>query len=194
MAKPRLKELSAKQALFLAKYLEYNMNAKKAAKEVGYSYPQALNLIHDERFIDAKEEFLDRYAMGAKEVLVRLSLQARASMEDFLSVSPTGEVKFNFAEAMQANILGTIKKIAIKPTEFGDALEVELYDAQSALVHLGRYHKLFTDKVQISDWRTDAIESIRNGSISYDALKESLDDNLAEQLFREAGVAIQSAS
>ncbi len=195
MAKTRLKELRPKQAEFLAKYLEFNMNAKKAARVVGYSYPQALNLIHDPRFIEATEAFLDQYAMGAKEVLFRLSMQARASMEDFLTVNEaTGEVKFNFTEAMRDNILGTIKKISIKPTEFGDSLEVELYDAQSALVHLGRYHKLFTDKVQIADWRTDAIESIRAGSITYEALKESLDANLAEQLFREAGVAVKSSN
>lgn len=194
----RERALEPKMELFITAYLNNGFNAGKAVIEAGYkcnpnsARVRGSHLLADPRIQERVEMYLNKFAMTGNEVLARLTLQARSSIEDFLSIDKvTGKVTFDFRQAMAMHALGAIKKIGIKPTEFGDALEVEMYDAQSALIQLGKYHKLFTDKVHISDWRSDAIEAIRAGKIEFEQLRQTLGDNdLAEQLFREAGILV----
>lgn len=44
--------------------------------------------------------------------------------------------------------------------------------------------------LRIDDWRSQAIEDIRRGAITYDALAQAFDDTLAAELFRSAGVEV----
>lgn len=44
--------------------------------------------------------------------------------------------------------------------------------------------------LRIDDWRSQAIEDIRRGAITYDALAQAFDDTLAAELFRPAGVEV----
>ena len=66
---------------------------------------------------------------------------------------------------------------------------VKIHDAQSALVQLGRYHKLFTDKVEMVTWEDEALRDIRAGLVTYADVSDNLGDELARQLFQKAGVA-----
>jgi hypothetical protein len=47
-------------------------------------------------------------------------------------------------------------------------------------------------EVNVTSWQDRAIEDIRGGKLSYDALAEAFDDNLAHELFKRAGVPITS--
>lgn len=99
---------------------------------------------------------IDENAMSADEVLARLAAQARSSMGDFVRIT-NGVPSFDFETANEQNRMPLIKKLKTKTKSYvmGEDeekvvtetdVEIELYDAQSALVHLGRHHKLFTDR------------------------------------------------
>lgn len=73
-------------------------------------------------------------------------------------------------------------------------LTIELYNKQNALVHLGKHYALFTDKVKHEDWRSDAIEFIRNREVSYEALADEFGNDLATELFKAAGVPVEAGA
>lgn len=70
-------------------------------------------------------------------------------------------------------------------------LTIELYNKQNALVHLGKHYALFTDKHRHEDWRSDAIQMIRDNQLTYKALEDELGTDLATQLFKESGVPVE---
>lgn len=99
------------------------------------------------------------------------------------------ELYVDFDAMKQAGMTHLVKEV--RQTKYG--IEVKLHDAQAALGQLGRYHALFLDRVRSEDWRTMAIDDIRAGHITFEALAEAFDEDLATQLFREAGVPVQTA-
>ena len=124
--------------------------------------------------------------MAPQEVLARLSSIATTTFEDFIEFNPDGTYVISLRRAQMAAKLGSIKKI--KHTKFG--VEIELYDALAALKLLGAHQGLFQQAVRRDDWRGKAIEDIRAGLITYDALMEAFQDiELVTELFREAGVS-----
>jgi hypothetical protein len=46
-------------------------------------------------------------------------------------------------------------------------------------------------RIEVSDWRSEAIRLIQTGELDYRALAEAFDDTLAADLFRAAGVSVQ---
>lgn len=157
--------LSAMQRTFLVRYLLHG-NATRAAEEAGYAHPntQGPRLLKNPKIREAIDEFFHDQEMSAKEVVARLSKQARGSLADFIRF-PTNEhgediwgvePHLDLRKAQRANMLDLIKKLKQKRTTRIDQegtetvdewTEIELHDAQSALVHVGRYHRLFTDNI-----------------------------------------------
>lgn len=90
-------------------------------------------------------------------------------------------------QSMPANeVLFHIAKVAR-----GDVKDSSLSDRLKALELLAKYHNL-TNTTRISTWQDEAIESIKRGEISYNDFMFAFDDeNLAQQLFRQAGVPIE---
>jgi hypothetical protein len=94
-------------------------------------------------------------AMPADEVKVRLSEHARADVTDILAgcysleCTPDGQAyrTFDVAKARRLGLGHLVKSVT--PTRYGD--KVELHDSQAALVHLGRHHKLWVDRVDVTD-------------------------------------------
>jgi hypothetical protein len=88
--------------------------------------------------------------MSADEILIRLANMARSNIADFAHVG-------NDVGLSELGDDGqVIKKFKrkITRTQSGDEyeeIELELYDAQAALVHLGRHHSLFTDRIETPD-------------------------------------------
>ena len=168
-------ELNPKNALFVEHYLQC-WNATEAAKRAGYSektaYSQGSRLLKNAEIKGVIQTRISEVAMGADEVLVRLAAHGRGSMEQFLTIErvkyPTrvlapdpdsekpnavklvdGEEErvitvLDFEKAKAGYALHLVKSFKDSPK---DGLEIELYDAQAALVHLGRHHALFTDKI-----------------------------------------------
>lgn len=151
--------LSVKQTLFINEYLR-TFNATQAALAAGYSEKTARSIgaenLTKPDIAQAIKERLQESAMSADEVLMRLAEQARASYADCIE---TGG-KVNIEKLITSGKAHLIK--SIKETEYGR--NVEFYDAQAALIQLGKHHKLFTDvsetkhsgKLEIeyvNDWR-----------------------------------------
>jgi phage terminase small subunit len=189
------------QAEFVNQYFLCGLNATEAVVQAGYKVKNrnVAGVIGSEnlrkpKIRNAIDERLQENAMSADEVIYRLSEQARGSHIDFWDVSDRGFPKLNLKKAEERGKMHIVKKIKVSQSEHGPSLEIELYDAQSALVQLGRYYKLFTDKVEVTDWQSEAVLSIRSGEVQYAELAEEFGDDLATQLFRQAGVPISVAS
>ena len=196
--------LSAMQRTFLVRYLLHG-NATRAAEEAGYAHPnkQGPRLLKNDKIRAAIDEFFHAQEMSAKEVIARLSNQARGSLADFIRfpVNEHGEdiwgidPHLDLRKAQRANKLDLIKKFKQKRTTRIDKdgaetqdeyTEIELYDAQAALVHVGKYHSLFTDNIDanvatndsgmtVEEWR-EAVEKRRLEAAETAALFEDDDD------------------
>jgi phage terminase small subunit len=198
-------ELTAKQRLFVYHYIATNMNGTKAARLAGYQGDEntlavtAYENLRKPKIRAAISEFLEEQAMGAAEVIARLSAMARGSIEDVLEVAlvdgkPTVTGAVDLQAAYDARKLGLVKKATITEREFAGittrTIKVEMHDAKAALDTLARYHGLLLDRLKVEDWRSEAIDLIRRGAVKYEPLVEELGEDLATELFKSAGVPI----
>lgn len=146
--------LSNKQEVWLEEYLT-TWNATEAARRAGYAHPRqsgAENLSNVVMVEEIRARIAER-AMSADEVLIRLGEQARGDIDDVLTTS--GELDIEKARQLKKTKL--IKKLSQRRTlrtKDNETYEevsttVEMYDAQAALVHIGRHHGLFTDKSEM---------------------------------------------
>ncbi len=138
--------LTIKRRAFIEEYLRC-WNATEAARLAGYKHPRQMGS-HLLSILDIQEQVekrLGEKAMSADEVLTRLAEQARGDIDECL-ITDHNVTMVDWAKLKERGLTHLVKKF--KQTKQG--VEVEFYDAQSALVHLGRHHKLFTDKTEIS--------------------------------------------
>lgn len=160
--------LSAKQKAFINAYLA-TFNATEAARQAKYKGDDATlasvgweNLRKPE-IATAISERLSAQAMTADEVLNRLADQARGNMTDFVRFDDNGSPAFDLQTASVMGKLVLAKKLKTKTRSWSEptfsvvsgeiesrevtetSIEFELYDAQAALVHIGKHHKLFKD-------------------------------------------------
>lgn len=153
------KGLTNKQRVFIAEYL-VDFNATRAALAAGYSKKSARfvgheNLTKPNIKIEIERHVAER-CMSKYEALILLAEHARGDMGDFL----TEQGELDLPSAIAAKRTKLLKKVTnrriVRSKGKDDVTEetitsIELYDAQSALVQIGRHHKLFTDKVQVTD-------------------------------------------
>lgn len=135
--------LSRKQDVFLNEYLR-TWNATEAARRAGYAVPkqEGARLLQQEVIASEIAQRLAEKVMGADEVLARLAEQSRAEYADY--ISDVGTV--DLAAMKRDGKMHLIK--SVKSGKYG--LEITFYDAQTALISIGRHHQLFTDKVDVS--------------------------------------------
>lgn len=154
--------LTSKQTAFVDEYLQC-WNAAAAARRAGYSTKSARS-IGSENLTkpDIRAEIEGKLAacgMTAEEALARLSEIARGTLDYFLRIDDSGVPEFDLSTREALDHLYLIKKARTKRRrrlarrgkeaekwEF-ESIEIELYDAQAALFQLGKYHKLFTDRL-----------------------------------------------
>jgi phage terminase small subunit len=160
--------LTGKQAAFVEAYLNHR-NATRAAREAGYDgdYNSLAVIGHENlkkvNIAEAISARITESCMSADEVLERLGQEARSDQADFWDIPEDGGLPvLNLARAKQEGKTHLIKKIKVKTTtrtitkgdESTEIVTVEtdldLYDAQAAKALIGRHHKLFTDKTEIS--------------------------------------------
>lgn len=156
--------LSPKQKSFINEYLT-DFNATRAAQRAGYKGDDATlasigweNLRKPE-IEKAISQRLSEQAMTADEVLNRLAAIARGNMNDFVRFDDNGNPTFDLQAASQFGKLNLAKKLKIKTRTYNEPVgddkepivitetmtEFELYDAQAALVQIGKHHKLFVN-------------------------------------------------
>ncbi len=139
--------LTTKQRFFVEHYLA-TLNATEAARRAGYKGDDnVLAVIGSKNIRKPKiraeiDSRLAEAAMSADEVLYRLTLQAQSDFGEFLKLNEDGSWAFDFEKIKAHGHL--VKKVGYSK----DGVRVELHDAQSALALLGKYHKLFTDRIE----------------------------------------------
>jgi phage terminase small subunit len=153
--------LTKKQRVFIEEYLQC-WNAAEAARRAGYSERTARNqasrLLAKANIQEEVQKRISDKAMSADEVLQRLADMARGDVGDFFDIEKMS-FHLSLEKAKELGLTHLIKKVKQRTTitqkKDGDEeenhwIEVELHDAQAALVHLGRHHKLFTDKQEFT--------------------------------------------
>lgn len=156
------KGLSPKQTLFIEAYVgPARFNGTKAAEIAGYKQtPGALRVTATRLLANANiraevDARMQAMIMPASEVLNRLGRHASASLADVL----TEDGEFDLKEAKRKGNDDLLKKLKVRTStrhykdgesEDTTTYEYEIHDPQAALVHLGRYHKLFTDKTEVT--------------------------------------------
>jgi len=193
--------LTLKQKLFAEAYVTNGGNGVRAAQAAGYnstSYNVLAQIAHENLRKPEIRAYVDQLtrdlSMGASEVLYRLTEIAHGDMRDFIGKS--------YRELKAHNQGHLIKKIETRiEVEKGESDEdaprlievtkIELYSKADALQMLGKFHKLFVDRVQVEDPRKEVIEAIQRGELTYEAVLEAFkDESLAAELFRSAGVEV----
>lgn len=134
---------------FIAEYLK-DFNATRAAIAVGYS-PKSARAVASRllTYANIQAEIkanIDEKQMRADEVLTRLADHARGDMGNFLDIGAMGfSVDLNKAKEMGLTHL--VKKVKMRTTTSLSAagietethdIAIELYDAQAALVQIGK--------------------------------------------------------
>lgn len=193
--------LTGMQRRFLIEYLAAEKpNATNAAEKAGYSTPNKSGprLLKNPKIREAIDEFFYAQEMSAREVIARLSDQARGSLGDFLDIKDGRDPALSLAKAKRDGKLHLLKKYKQKRTSYVNKddeetvtewIEVELHDPQSALVHVGRYHGLFGVKgteddpvhnvgMTLDEWRTES-EKRRQQAAETAALFEDDADDMA---------------
>lgn len=158
-------ELTNKQLAFVNHYIASFFNATRAAELAGYAYPnvQGPRLLVNVSIADEISRRIDEQAMPANEVLARLSAQARGSIGEFVATDDAG-IPNGFSLANDRP-LPLVKKVSV--TDKGWSFE--MYDAQAALVHLGKHHGLFVERHEHT-WK----DELKQQGHDPDAFKQQL--------------------
>ena len=136
--------LTKKQRIFIDEYLKC-WNATEAARRAGYSEKTARaigceNLTKPDIEAAIKKR-LTESAMSAEEVLMRLAEQARGDHAKY-----TTSAGIDMKMLVNDGKAHLVKKYVKTPT----GTTAEFYDAQAALTLLGKHHKLFTERHEIT--------------------------------------------
>lgn len=141
--------MTPKQQIFADSYLgKARYNATEAARMAGYQGNDVtlasvgyenLRKPHIQAYIQQR---LQESAMSADEVLHRLGEQARAEYGDYLLSNGTVDLPRLIEDGKAHLIKG------IKYDRHGNRI-VEFYDAQTALLTIGKHHQLFKQTYEI---------------------------------------------
>lgn len=137
--------LSNKHQTFVNEYLVC-WNASEAARRAGYNGKANVvgpRLLADVSITEEIKRRVAERAMTADEVLIRLAEHARGNMAEFVKFYD--EIKTPFLDLRSANEKGLLCLVKKFKYNASGQPEIELYDAQAALVQLGKVHGLFRD-------------------------------------------------
>ena len=171
-------ELTDKQEAFIEAYLANGFNATKAAIVAGYS-PKTARSIGSENLTkpDISEVIQSRITaltMSANEALLRLSQHARGNLGDFLALD-VDTLKAHPQAHLLHKVKHTVRYIPVKDAapEKEERIELELYDAQAALVQILKEQHLRggeatersedTVKLDLSDLSTEQLQALARG-------------------------------
>lgn len=159
---------TAKEQAFLNEYFRLGMNGTRAWMSTHPKSSYAAAAVSASEYLKStkiRAAVAQRFrenAMSAEEVLSRLGDIARGTHYPFIRISDDGFVYFDFANPEAERYLHLIKKIKTKRERRidgsgenqeeweGEWVEVELHDAQTALVTLAKYHKLLVDRMDVT--------------------------------------------
>lgn len=192
--------LTPKQQAFVSAYIRLNMNATAAymesygVKDYNVAAACASRLLKNAKISDLIQSYLKVSCVTAEEIMHRLSQHSRGNMDDFIG----GFDRIDLAEARKRGLTHLIKKIKQRTTTISKSdgediethdVEIELYDAQAATVHLARLLGMNPApalRLDVTfDWRIKAKEL---GVVDE---AESLADSLFDKAIARGGVVIE---
>ena len=160
--------MTPKQRAFIAEYLK-DFNATQAAIRAGYSPRTAYSIGHENlnkpEISAAIDEEYEKRAMSATEVLARMTDIARGSADDYILIDEYGYEGIDLKKMKEAGKLHLIKKYS--NTKNGTI--IELYDAQSALVQMGKQHGLFPNRQEVTGKDGDPLNIVLGWGDNADA-------------------------
>jgi hypothetical protein len=155
---------------FVNQYFICNMNQTEAYLKVypKSSYDSAransARLIADDSSIRAEiAARLAELKMSADEVLIRLAEQARGSHADFSAVNLREDLKDHPKAHLVKSIVADVHEDS--QGRVHHKIRLELYDAQAALVHIGKAHGLFNNDPGSSDDKPFIVKVVRGVSV-----------------------------
>lgn len=159
--------LTQKQQVFVDQYL-VDFNATRAAICAGYSKRSARSIGCENLTKPDIVQAIQEKIMSKDEVLVQLTDIARSDMGDFLTI---GDESFyiDLFKAKENKKTHLIKKAKVRNTTVRardgsvtetQEIEIELYNKQDAIVQMGKYHKLFVERQEITGADGGAIEVV----------------------------------
>ncbi len=192
----KVDKLTDKQRRFITEYVQ-SLNATQAAIAAGYSENGASvrghELLRNSKVRAAINEMMAELSMSPQEIIYRLTAQAMGDIAEILDPA-TMSVDLKKAKAGgNSHLIKKVKDVTITTDEQEQHItEVEMHDSQRALYYLGKIHALFTDKLEVRTWQSEAVDAIKRKEITFESLEAELGHSLAAELFQQAGVAISS--
>lgn len=199
---------SKRELAFIEHYFTERFNGTKAAIAAGYSarsaHVTASRLLKKATVTAAITQHLADLKMTADEVLVNLTEQGRSDMADFVSVKTHAYGKgdkqrvdfepfIDLKKAMDNGKLHLVKKlkITVKTGNTNErTTEIELYDKQAANTLMGKYHRLFAEKIEI-DWVNELTKAGLDASAVEDQLVEQFKQHIQNGAERLDGVGVE---
>jgi phage terminase small subunit len=156
-------DLTDKQEMFISEYL-VDFNATRAAKSAGYSEDTARsigceNLTKPDILAEIEKRMAARHKrleISADRILDELRKLAFANMQDYIRVTPEGEAFVDLG-SMTREQAAAIQEIKVDESAGGigdgrrervQRTTFKLADKGINLERLGRYHKMFTERVE----------------------------------------------
>lgn len=162
MPKPSKRKLTVKEELFVSYYVACR-NATKAAKLAGYSEKSAYSIgvenlskhVIKEEIDNKINELKQEAKVDAAYIIEKLMAIAGVNMGDFISWDKDGNTTIHPSETIDKNNKYAISSIEKKTRNFGPdisetTIQVKTHDKVRALELLGKYLKMFSDKVEVS--------------------------------------------
>jgi len=175
--------LTLLQSKFIVHYLANGGNGTQSARDAGYKGNDnvlavtAYNLLRNPKIVAAIEDHMKEAAMSADEIIYRLTEQGRASLMQFAGLSPE-----TLRQHPKAWLIKKVKQ-AVAFDDDGNmhtyVESFELHDVQAALVHLGKYHRLFTERVEV-DW----VRELKEAGLNPDEVEEELAKQFEQHILR----------
>ena len=182
------KKLTPKQARFVAEYLN-DLNATQAAIRAGYSKrsacSQAFDLLRKPEIAAAvqarREKLAEKLEVTQELVVAELAKIGFANMADYMRAGPDGDPFLDFS-ALTRDQAAALTEVTVDDFVDGrseDARAVrrvkfKLADKRAALVDLGRYLGIFSDKVELSGRGGGPVVTVSVSLDEYRAAREQI--------------------
>lgn len=145
---------------FLRSYF-VSYNIKQAASEAGINSNTAYAFMAQDSTRNMLSDIADTNVQAtlltSDRLVGRMAIIANANLKDYFNING-GVMRPQEWTREQAL---AIKKYTVTPSQFGEKVEIELYDAVAAMVHLGKPDRLFDkpEETDFSDWTDEEISA-----------------------------------
>lgn len=173
--------LTRMERVFLIHYLAGETKTE-AARIAGYGTPekQGSRLSKNPKIKAAIEEYFHEQEMGARELIARMSQQARNEASQYILANGTVDLQAIIQDGKQHLIKGT-------RYDARGNLIVEFVPAFESQVKIGELHGIWKQSTKVEDWRDEIVAMLRDGRISAEDVQQAF-PVLAGELLARAGL------